>query len=363
MNRKIIHVDMDAFFAAVEQRDHPELRGKPLIVGGPPNSRGVVATCSYEARKYGIHSAMPSSRAFQLCPHAVFIKPRIPAYRQVSQQIHEIFSHYTDLIEPLSLDEAYLDVTDSKLFKGSATLIAEDIRKRIVEETGLTASAGISYNKFLAKLATDINKPDGQFVIKPEDGEQFIEKLPIGKFYGIGKVTEAKMQSLGIYKGADLKARSLQELCNAFGKAGVYYYDIARAIDHRSVSSHRIRKSIGSETTFQQDLTCRDDMLLWLERLAQEVIAICRKKNILAYTLTIKVKYSDFQQITRCITVDEPLIEFQCIKPLLVLLLNKTDVDKRSVRLLGVTLSSLTTDAGAMHDVQLNLFEQERVHK
>ena len=279
MNRKIIHIDMDAFFAAVEQRDHPELRGKPVIVGGQPNSRGVVATCSYEARRFGIHSAMPSSRAYQLCPHAIFIRPRIPAYRQVSLQIHSIFRNYTNLIEPLSLDEAYLDVTASSLFRGSATLIAENIRKEILKQTGVTASAGISYNKFLAKLASDMNKPDGQYVIKPDQGETFVEQLPIGKFFGVGKVTEARMQSLGIYTGADLKAKSLQELCELFGKSGAYYYDIARGIDQRPVTSHRIRKSIGSETTFQQDLSRREEMLEWLYKLAREVITLCNQKN------------------------------------------------------------------------------------
>lgn len=362
-SRKIIHIDMDAFFASVEQRDFPDLRGKPVIVGGPPNSRGVVATCSYEARRFGVHSAMPSSRAYQLCPHGIFTAPRFSAYKQASQQIHDIFKKYTDLIEPLSLDEAYLDVTESDLFKGSASLIAKDIRKQIFEKTGLTASAGISYNKFLAKLATDINKPNGQYVIKPEDGEGFVEKLPIGKFFGIGKVTEAKMQSLGIYCGADLKAKSLPELCDAFGKAGAYYYNIARAIDHRAVSPHRIRKSIGSETTFQHDLIHRDEMLVWLEKLAKEVISICYKKSMLAYTITIKVKYADFQQVTRSATLAESLTKYDDIKSLLAFLLDKTEVNSRSVRLLGVSLSNLTADVCSMHDVQMSLFEHEQEAK
>ncbi|MCK4708892.1 MAG: DNA polymerase IV, partial [Gammaproteobacteria bacterium] len=252
--KKIIHVDMDAFFAAVEQRDFPEYKGKPLIVGGNPEKRGVVATCSYEARKFGIHSAMASSTAYRLCPQAIIVKPRFEAYREVSNIIRSIFHQYTNLVEPLSLDEAYLDVSESSQFDGSASLIAKDIKQKIFEQTQLTASAGVSYNKFLAKVASDMNKPDGLTLIRPEQGEEFVAALAIGKFYGVGKATEAKMKSLGINAGADLKKLSLSECQQTFGKAGSYYYNICRGVDEREVVKQRERKSLGSETTFEKDL-------------------------------------------------------------------------------------------------------------
>ena len=250
-NRKIIHIDMDAFFAAVEQRDHPEYQNKPIIVGGKPDSRGVVATCSYEARKFGIHSAMPSSRAYRLCPQAIFVKPRFEAYKEASGLIRQIFSEYTELFEPLSLDEAYLDVSTNNSHHGSATLIAKAIKQSILQKTDLVASAGISYNKFLAKIASDMDKPDGLYLITPEQGEQFVETLAVGKFHGIGKATEKKMHALGIKTGQDLKQQSLAFLIRNFGKAGQYYHNISRAVDHRPVNNHRESKSVGVETTFQ----------------------------------------------------------------------------------------------------------------
>jgi len=252
--RKIIHVDMDAFFASVEQRDQPEYQGQPLIVGGQPNSRGVVAACSYEARKFGIHSAMPSSRAYRLCPKAIFVKPRFEAYRAVSNQIREIFWRYASQVEPLSLDEAYLDVSYTEAFDGSATRIAQAIKADILSTTKLNASAGVSYNKFLAKIASDMDKPNGLYVIKPEQGMDFVANLPVGQFHGIGPATEAKMQKLGIHTGADLRNKSLAQLVERFGKSGQYYYNIARAIDERPVRSQRVRKSLGKETTFAEDV-------------------------------------------------------------------------------------------------------------
>ena len=265
--RKIIHIDMDAFFASVEQRDFPELQGKPVIVGGQPHSRGVVAACSYEARKFGIHSAMPSSQAFRLCPDAVFVKPRFDAYRQASSIIREIFYSFTDLVEPPSLDEAYLDVSHCTKHNGSATLIAQNIVTIIQQQTSLTASAGISYNKFLAKIASDINKPNGLYLITPKQGEAFIENLPIRKFHGIGKATEAKMTKLGIRNGKELKQASLQCLREYFGKAGLHYYQIARGIDPRPVKTNRPNKSIGIETTFEQDIFDKKVILKLLHQL------------------------------------------------------------------------------------------------
>lgn len=341
MNRKIIHIDMDAFFAAVEQRDAPELKGKPVIVGGQPNSRGVVAASSYEARQFGIYSAMPCSRAYLLCPHAIFVRPRFAAYKQVSTQIHEIFRTYTDLIEPLSLDEAYLDVTDSEHCKSSASLIAKEIRKRIFDDLHLTASAGISYNKFLAKLGSDQNKPNGQFVIKPGEAEKYLTDLPIGRFFGIGKVTETKLKKSGIHTGGDLKKENLQSLQTLFGSAAKYYFDIARGIDDRPVNSNRVRKSFGSETTFQQDLSDTKEMIKQLNILLDELLIGLSEREILAYTFTIKVKYYDFIQVTRSYTSDHIVSEKTAARQLIESLLNKTEVGIRPVRLLGISFSNL----------------------
>lgn len=341
--RKIIHIDMDAFFAAVEQRDFPQYRKKPLIVGGLPGSRGVVATCSYEARQYGVHSAMPSTTAHRLCPHAIFVKPRFEAYREASNSIRKIFAEYTDLIEPLSLDEAYLDVSRSDRFKGSATLIAKDIKAKIKQLTGLTASAGVSYNKFLAKIASDLDKPDGLYLITPDNGPAFIETLPIGKFHGIGKATEKKMHELGIFTGADLTKVSLAALQEHFGKTGLHYYAICRGIDNRPVNPQRISKSIGVEITFQEDLDNREAMLIQLQNLLKKALHKTNEKKLAAYTLTVKIKYCDFVQITRSRTLPRAITENMNFMPLLDDLLNSTPADRRSVRLLGVALSSLSS--------------------
>jgi len=339
--RKILHIDMDAFYASVEQRDNPELRGKPVVVGGRPEQRGVVAACSYEARKFGIHSAMPSSRALKLCKNLVFLPARFPAYREASQKIHEVFKQYTSMIEPLSLDEAYLDVTEAAKYANSATDVARAIKQQIKSEVNLTASAGVSYNKFLAKIASDMDKPDGLYVIRPEVAERFIEELEIRKFFGIGKVTEKKMQALGIYTGADLKALSRIQLQTQFGRTGDYYYDIARGIDDRPVRAHRMRKSIGSETTFEDNL--KDKKKIWqtLQRLSQSVAETMIKRDLQARTATLKVRYADFQLITRSKTVEELLQSQEQILSVLPELLKKTEVGKRPIRLIGVTLANL----------------------
>jgi len=356
MSRKIIHIDMDAFYAAVEQRDFPELKGQPVIVGGQPDSRGVVATCSYEARKFGVHSAMSCSRAYQLCPQGVFVKPRFSAYKQASEEIHSVFKNFTDMIEPLSLDEAYLDVTHIDLCEGSASLMAKEIRKQIFQKTQLTASAGISYNKFLAKLASDVNKPCGQFLIKPGQAENFLSSFPIGKFYGVGKVTEKKMQANGINTGKDLKEKTLQELEILFGNSAEYYFDIARGIDDREVVSSRVRKSLGSENTFQTDLSDINEMVMQLKLLAVEVLESLNARGLMAYTLTIKVKYSDFKQVTRSYT-SESIISLQSrVFELLPILLSKTAIDKKKVRLLGVSFSNLVEQGLARQGEQLSLF-------
>ncbi|VAW54072.1 DNA polymerase IV [hydrothermal vent metagenome] len=356
MNRKIIHIDMDAFFAAVEQRDFPELKGKPVIVGGQPDSRGVVAASSYEARKFGIYSAMPCSRAYKLCPQAVFVPPRFSAYKHVSKEIHKVFHEYTSSIEPLSLDEAYLDVTHSNLYEGSASLMAKEIREKIFERIHLTASAGISYNKFLAKLGSDQNKPNGQFIIKPGEAEHYLHNLPIGRFYGVGKVTEAKMKTHGINTGGDLKNKNLLELQKLFGNSAEYYYDISRGIDHRAVSSHRIRKSLGSETTFQQDMSNTEEMLQQLFKLLDEVLTSLEKQKLLAHTLTIKVKYANFTQITRSHTSDTIISTRDNAIKMIPVLLAKTEVDSNHVRLLGISFSNLLKQRDFISSNQLPLF-------
>ncbi|MEX0729580.1 MAG: DNA polymerase IV [Aquisalimonadaceae bacterium] len=339
--RKIIHIDMDAFYAAVEQRDNPALRGRPVIVGGSPTGRGVVATCSYEARRYGIHSAMPASRAIRLCPDAEFVRPRFDVYRAVSRQVQRIFRDYTQQVEPLSLDEAYLDVSDTPGFQGSATLIARDIRRRILEETGLTASAGVSYNKFLAKQASDLDKPDGLTLIPPDEGARFVAELPIGRFHGVGAATERRMRELGISNGADLRAWTLVDLQQAFGKRAAFYHAIARGVDERPVQASRERKSIGAETTFAADLTQRKAMLAELHPLAAKVAGSLDAKRLQARTLTLKVKYADFVQITRSRSRQPPWTDASDMVYHLDGLLAQTDAPPRAVRLLGVTVSGL----------------------
>ena len=360
--RKIIHIDMDAFFAAVEQRDFPEYRNKPLIVGGSPFSRGVVATCSYEARPYGIHSAMPTSRAYRLCPEAIFVKPRFEAYREASQAIRQIFFEYTDLVEPLSLDEAYLDVTESDQHEGSATLIAKAIKTKIKQKTELTASAGVSYNKFLAKIASDLDKPDGLYLIKPKQGAEFVERLPIHKFHGVGKATTEKMHALGIHTGKDLQGLSLAELQQNFGKSGLYYYDIARGIDNRPVVNYRKSQSVGVETTYQQDISDMETVLTQLQQLFEKASQRVRDKQLSAYTITVKIKYHDFVQITRSRTLAEAISGTIKIKPLLEQLLVNTEVGRRNVRLLGICLSSFTGDKADKPMLgQLDLFESKQM--
>ena len=353
LQRKIIHIDMDAFYASVEQRDRPQLRGKPVVVGGNPDSRGVVATCSYEARRFGIHSAMSCARAYRLCPQVVFVRPRFAAYQKVSQQIREIFLQYTDLVEPLSLDEAFLDVTNNKPNIQSATWIAQIIRQKIKKETDLTASAGVSYNKFLAKIASDVKKPDGLTVVTPAQAELFISQLPIRRFHGVGRVTEKKMQKLGILTGADLLNHSREELSKYFGKVGEYYFNIARGIDLRAVVSNRVRKSIGKETTLDEDTADRGQMVTIIGDLAEKVAALLQAKQTSGLTLTLKVKYADFQIVTRSVSRDEPFETAEEIMSLAEGLLLKTRAEEKSVRLLGVTISNLTTDIPAAEALQM----------
>ena len=342
--RKIIHIDMDAFYASVEQRDKPELRGKPVVVGGDPRGRGVVSACSYEARKFGIHSAMSCARAFRLCPHSVFLRPRFDAYQAVSAVIRGIFQEYTDLVEPLSLDEAFLDVTDNKKGMPSATQIAGEIRKKVYEKTGLTASAGVSFNKFLAKVASDFNKPDGMTVVTPGQADEFIDRLPIRKFFGVGKVTEKKMCKLGIRTGADLKKLTKSELVLHFGKPGNYFYEIAHGEDKRPVDSNRIRKSIGKETTFSDDIDDTEQMIEFLEHAALKIENLVEKYEVKWMTVTLKIKYSDFQSITRSITVEEPVTEAGTVMQHVRSLLCNTDAGKKKVRLLGITVSNFLDD-------------------
>lgn len=340
--RKIIHIDMDAFYASVEQRDNPDLRGKPVAVGGS-RARGVVAAASYEARKFGVRSAMPSVTALRQCPDLIFVRPRFEVYKAVSGQIRTIFEEYTDLIEPLSLDEAYLDVTGNFPGMPSATQLAQEIKAKIRERTGLTASAGVSYNKFLAKLASDFRKPDGLYVIKPADGPGFVETLEVGQFHGIGKVTARRLNELGIRTGLDLRAQTEDFLRTHFGKAGSYYFHIARAVDNRPVNPERIRKSVGSENTFEQDLFERDDLLTGLEPLLDDVWQYCESKRIRGRTVTLKIKYADFQQITRSRTLLSPVADRDLLGRLTAELLSQTLPVPKGVRLLGVSLSNLET--------------------
>ncbi|MFO1434107.1 MAG: DNA polymerase IV [Candidatus Competibacteraceae bacterium] len=339
--RKIIHLDMDAFYAAVEQRDFPDYRGQPVIVGGDPEYRGVVATCSYEARRFGVRSAMSAARARQLCPQAIFVRPRFAVYRQISQTLQAIFRRYTHLIEPVALDEAYLDVTGVTAFQGSATRLAQEIKRAIQEETQLTASAGVSYNKFLAKLASDLNKPDGLYLITPEAGPAFVESLPIERFHGVGPATAARMKALGIHTGRDLQAWSEARLRQVFGKLGRYYYLLARGIDERPVISQRVRLSLGAETTFPQDLDDLTVLQQHLLELASEVVAALAEHQRVGYTLTVKVKYANFEQVTRRQTVTSPLRTVAELQPLLPVLLARTEAGQRPVRLLGVIVSNL----------------------
>lgn len=341
--RKIIHVDMDAFYASVEQRDNPELRGKPLAVGGSA-ARGVVAAASYEARVFGVHSAMPSVTAKRKCPDLIFVPPRVDVYKAVSQQIREIFAEYTPLIEPLSLDEAYLDVTENLRGLAIATEIALEIRAKIKEVTGLNASAGISYNKFLAKMASDLNKPNGQAVITPKNGPGIVEALPVKKFHGVGPATAERMKRHGIETGLDLKSKSLAFLQQNFRKFGPYLYGIARGIDERQVRPDRIRKSVGAEDTFVEDIDNFDLVKAELRPLAEKVWRYCEPHDITGKTVTVKIKYSDFSQVTRSQTVSGAVSGVDQMLDIAEFLLASVFPFKRPVRLLGITLSSLNTN-------------------
>lgn len=355
-NRKIIHVDMDAFYASVEQHDHPELRGKPVCVGG--GQYGVVAAASYEARKYGIRSAMPGKLALEKCPHLIVVKPRFQRYKEISQQIREIFEEYTDLVEPLSLDEAYLDVTENKKNMCSANEIAREIRQKIFEKTGLTASAGISVNKFLAKVASDYHKPNGQKTIHPSQITEFMENLPIEKFYGIGKVTANKMHEMHIFKGSDLKKKSLEELTSIFGKSGAYYYNAVRGIHYSEVKPQRIQKSVGVEETYWENLLDEESVFEQLRVICDELEIRLSKKEIKGKTLSLKIKYKDFSVFTRSRSQPGYYQDSGHLYETAKKLWELRPYDK-PIRLLGISLSNLNTQEKKQFSVQLKIpFEE-----
>lgn len=352
--RKIIHIDMDAFYASVEQRDFPELRGKPLVVGGDPNGRGVVAAASYEARKFGVRSALSCYEARKRCPEVIFVRPRFDVYRAVSQDIRRIMHNLTLHVEPLSLDEAYLDVTGLSAHHGSATLMANWLRAQILAQTGLNASAGVSFNKMLAKIASDINKPNGTAVITPADADAFISTLPIERFHGIGKATAKRLHAMGISKGADLRRTPAAILVNEFGKRGQFYHDIAHGRDERPVKSQRIHKSVGSETTFRDNLSRDDELRLQIYEQNADAFNQLHKKRLIAYTITLKIKYADFTQVTRSHTLSTAFDSAESAHYWLDKLF--LDIPRLlSIRLVGVTFSSLTPATQILP--QLNLFE------
>lgn len=351
-HRKIIHVDMDAFYASVEQHDNPQLRGKAIAVGG--GQYGVVAAASYEARKFGIRSAMPGRKALELCPHLIVVKPRFQRYKEISQQIREIFYEYTDLVEPLSLDEAYLDVTENKKDMESANEIAREIRQKIFDKTGLTASAGISVNKFLAKVASDYNKPNGQKTIHPSQIIDFMEKLPIEKFYGIGKVTANKMHEMHIFSGKDLKEKSLEELIRFFGKSGNYYYNVVRGHHKSEVKPHRIQKSVGVEETYFENLLDEQAVFKQLKTISKDLEERLGRKDIKGKTLTLKIKYKDFSVYTRSKTQDVYYGDSENLFETAQNLWQLRPYDK-PVRLLGLSLSNLNTQEKKQISVQLKL--------
>ncbi|WP_373072872.1 DNA polymerase IV [Zeaxanthinibacter enoshimensis] len=342
--RKIIHVDMDAFYASVEQLDNPELRGKPVAVGGGAK-RGVVAAASYEARKFGVRSAMSGQAAKRNCPELIFVKPRFDRYKEISSKIRAIFLEYTDLVEPLSLDEAYLDVTENKFGNPSATMIAKEIRQRIYDELGLRASAGISVNKFIAKVASDVNKPNGQKTVDPEDVPEFLEQLEIRKFYGVGKVTAEKMYQLGIFTGKDLKDKSEDFLNTHFGKGGKFYYQVVRGIHLSPVKPERTPKSVGAERTFSENLSSEIFMLERLEQIAHELERRLKKNQLAGKTITLKIKYSDFKLQTRAKTLSYFVADHSVLLETAKELLYQ-DALQNSVRLLGISVSNLNTDRG-----------------
>lgn len=340
--RKIIHIDMDAFFASIEQNDDDKLRGKPVAVGGNREG-GVIAAASYEARKFGIKSALSSRIAAKLCPQLIFVKPRFERYKEISNKIIRIFHEYTDLVETLSLDEAYLDITHPKIGPKSATLIAIDIKKKIKERTGLIASAGISFNKFLAKIASDIKKPDGLYVILPENAEAFIEKLPIKKFHGIGKVTADKMKQAGIFTGKELKEKTREDLCLRYGKQGIYYYNVARGIDQSLILSNRKRKSISVENTFSNHIMTLSEIQSNLKPITKEVFRRYQLHSVRSRTLSLKIKYGNFKQVTRSKSQKNGIVNFSEIQVLVKSLLSHDLLHEAGIRLLGLSLSNFDT--------------------
>ena len=360
--RKIIHIDMDAFYASIEQRDNPQYKGKPIVVGGSPEGRGgVVATASYEARKFGIRSAMTSKKAKQLCAHVIFIRPRFDIYKEVSKKIRAIFHRYTDLIEPLSLDEAFLDVTEDKQQIGSAIEIAKQIRQAISDELQLTASAGVSVNKFIAKIASDINKPDGLTFIGPSRIETFMEELAVEKFFGVGRVTAEKMKTMGLHTGGDLKKLTEVELVKRFGKIGHFFYRIVRGNDDRPVQPHRETKSVGAEDTFPYDLTTLEEMYLELDKIADTIYDRLKRSGLKARTVTLKIKYHDFKQATRSQSFPEPIEDIESILTTVKDLLASTQPEGiKKIRLLGISLSNfgatMTKEKRKDVDDQLKLF-------
>jgi DNA polymerase-4 len=340
--RKIIHIDMDAFYASVEQRDFPEYKGKPVVVGGAPERRGVVAAASYEARKYGIHSAMSSALALRKCQNLIFLKPRFEVYKEISLQIRQIFFEYTNLVEPLSLDEAYLDVTENKKQMTSATQIAREIRERIFATTSLTASAGVSFNKFLAKVASGYRKPNGMTVIKPEQAEDFLNKLSIEDFYGVGKATAQRMKELGIHHGADLRTWEQEDLMEHFGKHGRYYYQVVRGIDQREVEPERERKSLGAEETFDRDYISKEEMRQQLKNIAEDVAQRLTKHQLAGKSITLKIKFADFSVMSRSKTLLNPIYKEKDLFQTVTDMLYHIELHGKPVRLLGISLSNLS---------------------
>ena len=344
--RIVLHIDLDAYYASIEQRDHPELRGKPVVVGGSPQSRGVVATCSYEARAFGVRSAMPAKTAYRLCPQAIFLPPRFDVYRAVSAQIMAIFKSVTSLVEPLSLDEAYLDITSAVSDLQEAVLLARTLKERIREEAGLTASAGVSFNKLLAKLGSDVHKPDGLTLITPEQAPAFLDALPVEKFFGVGKVTAAALREHGILSGADLRQMSEEQLRELLGSRGSFLYQYVRAEDERPVEAVRERKSVGKEVTLERDITDRGQMEAILGNLAEQVERRLTDLELSARTLSLKVRWSDFQLITRSVSRTQGFRYAREMLPVLQTLLSKLGSEKRAVRLLGVFVSNLRAARG-----------------
>jgi DNA polymerase IV len=355
IGRKIIHIDMDAFYASVEQRDNPALRGKPVAVGGSPEKRGAVAAASYEARKFGVYSALPSRSAQARCPQLIFVKPRFEVYKQISTQIREIFDQYSDLVEPVAFDEAYLDVTENKRREASAQKLANAIRSDIFAATQLTASAGVSVNKFLAKMASGLNKPNGMAVILPQTAVDFVAGLPIEKFHGIGQATATKLHGMGIFTGADLRGRSQAELVQHFGKVGQFYYRIARGEDDRPVVPNRVRKSVSVENSFDPDLSDCIMIETALRQVAIDLFDRLIQANAKGQTLTLKVKFADYTQVTRSITESAVITELGLIQALSQQLIDGLDLKRREVRLLGLGMSKLGNETPLFEQLTLRL--------